>query len=111
MTTLERSFEEAPPLPFLPHFHSLSHDPYSLRAMLAFPPARTNRRRRRPPLALALVCLLSSTGALVATSSEGEARMTAMVPPIRKTMEDARTAMIGSEHERGQISFNEVDFR
>jgi hypothetical protein len=108
MTTLERSFEEAPPLPFLP-FHA--GNPHSLRAMLAFPAVRTNRKRRRPPLAMAMLCLLSSTSALVATSSEGEARMAAMVPSIRKTMEDARTAMIGSERERGQMSLNEAGFR
>ena len=111
MTTLERAFEDAPALPFVPPHLILSHDPYSLRAMLAFPPARTNRRRRRPPLAMALVCLLSSTSALVATSSEGEAQMTAMVPSIRKTVENARTAMIGSERERGQMSFNEAGSR
>ena len=79
--------------------------------MLAFPPTRTNRRRRRPPLAMALVCLLSSTSALITSSSEVEAEMTAMVPTIRKTVENARTAMIGSERERGQMSFNDAGFR
>jgi hypothetical protein len=111
MTTLERSFEEAPALPFLPQVHNLNNDPYSLRAMLAFPPARTNRKRRRPPLAMALICLLSSTGALITSSPEVEAEMAAMVPSIRKTAENARTAMIGSERERGQMSFNDAGFR
>ena len=108
MTTLERSFEDAPALPFLP---LQSGNPYSLRALLAFPPTRTNHRRRRPPLAMAMLCLLSSTSALITSSSQVEAEMTAMVPSIRKTVEKARTAMIGSERERGQMSFNDAGFR
>jgi hypothetical protein len=112
MTTLERSFEDAPALPFVPYVPNLlDGNPDALRAMLAVPPMRRNRRRRRPPLAMAVLCLLSCTSSLIATSSPVEAEMAAMVPQIRITMDNARDAVLGSESERAQMSFNEAGFR
>lgn len=70
---------------------------------------RLNRRRRhqRPPLALAMICLLASTTALFATSREGEAQITAWVPAVKQTMDNAKVAMLGSDRKRGEISLNE----
>ena len=73
--------------------------------MLAFPPVRTNRRRQRPPLLMAIMCLLASTSALISSSSQVEAEMTAIVPSIHRSMDDARTALLGSESDRGQMRF------
>lgn len=109
MTTLERSCEEAPALPFAPYVPTLlGGNPDALRAMLAVPPTRKNRRRRRPPIAMAVLCLISCSSALVANSPQVEAEMTAMVPSIRKTLGQARDAVLGSEDERARISLNET---
>ncbi|MCW1915143.1 hypothetical protein OJ996_16270 [Luteolibacter sp. GHJ8] len=108
MTTLTRSFEDAPALPFVPF---QSTDPDALRASLAIPPARCNRRRRRPPLVMAVSCFLSCTASVIATSSPVEQEMTAMAPSIHAKIIDVRTAMFGSEIERAQMSFNAVLYR
>jgi len=98
------SFADAPAMPFLPSIFRSEHE---MRAMLADRKARLNRRRchLRPPLAMAVICLLSSTSALFATSSRGEAEIASWVAPLKIGVEDARTALLGPPAGR-QISFN-----
>ena len=93
MTTREW-FAGAPPLPFVPFNEGTRTE---LRR-IAGRKSRTNRKRnpRRPPLALALVGLVSSTAALLATSRDGEECMTASVPVIRQAAEQVKSAVFGS---------------
>jgi hypothetical protein len=58
-----------------------------------------------------MICLLTSTTALFATSREGEAQITAWVPAVKQTMDSARMAMLGSDRKRGEISLNESGYR
>jgi hypothetical protein len=106
--TTQRWFAEAPPLPFVPFNHGTRPD---VRAMFASHKSRINRKRdhRRPPLALAVCCLLTSTAALLANSREGEEQITAWVPTLKHTVSSAKTAMLGSSAR--QLSLNETASR
>ncbi len=109
MTTLERSFADAPALPFAPH---VTGSPDALPEILAGRSGRANSKRRRyPSLATATVCLLTCASALFATSPQGEEQLTAWVPSIRKTVHGARTAMLASNPDRAQASFDLREFR
>lgn len=102
-TTVQRSFAEAPPLPFAPYAPG---KPDEINLMLAGRFARPNRRRYRyPSLPAAIACLLVTTCSLLATSRQGEDTLASWVPPVKQTVEQARTAMLGNG-ERGEISFN-----
>lgn len=108
MTTVQRSFVDAPALPFRP---LVPGDPGEIREMLAGRFARPNRRRYHyPSLPAAIVCLLAATSSLMATSRQGEETLASWVPPIKLSVEQARTAMLG-HGDRGEISFNGGDFR
>ena len=108
MTTVQRSFAEAPALPFAPHAPG---DPREIQLMLDGRFTRPNRKRYHyPSLAAAMVCLLASTTALTVTSRHVEAEITSWVPAVQQTVDQARTAMLGTtDHNR--ISFNSRDSR
>jgi hypothetical protein len=108
MTTVQGSFAEAPPLPFTPYTPG---NPDEINLMLAGRFARPNRRRYHyPSLPTAIVCLLATTCSLLATSRDGEKTLASWVPPVKQTVEHARTAMLGNG-DRGEISFNGGNFR
>lgn len=91
--------DEAPALPFVPFAFK---DTQEMQAMLASRGSRGNRHRHKPPLALAMVGLLSSTSALLATSPAGESALAASVPVIRHCVIGLETAMVDSvARERG----------
>ncbi len=107
-TTVQRSFAEASPLPFVPY---ATGKPDEINKMIAGRFARPNRRRYHyPSLPAAIVCLLVTTCSLLATSRQGEETLASWVPPVKQTVDHARTAMLGNG-ERGEISFNGGSFR
>ena len=107
-TTVQRSFAEAPPLPFAPYAPA---NPDEINRMLAGRFARPNRKRYHyPSLPTAIACLMATTCALLATSRQGEQTLASWVPPVKQTVEQAHMAMLGNG-DRGEISFNGGDFR
>lgn len=98
---------DAPALPFDPFAFKGTRE---LKAMLAERHARRNRVRHRPPLALAMVALLSSTIAVIATSPTGESAITATVPVIKRCAHEVETVVVEAvARERGldrQFAFN-----
>src|SRR5688572_2017402 len=70
---ISKAFSEEPALPFVPFCHGGDK---TAREIFANRKARPNRKRRlnQPPLAMAILCLMSCLSALLATSSAGEAR-------------------------------------
>lgn len=98
---------DAPALPFVPFAFKGTRE---LKAMLAERHAHRNRLRQRPPLALAMVALLSSTLAVIATSPTGESAITATVPVIKRCADDVETVVVEAvARERGldrQVAFN-----
>lgn len=82
---------DAPALPFVPFAFKGTRE---LKAMLAERRAHRNRQRQRPPLALAMVALLSSTIALIATSPAGESALTATVPVIKRCANDVEAVVV-----------------
>ncbi|WP_035606597.1 hypothetical protein [Haloferula sp. BvORR071] len=101
-TTVKGSFAEADALPFVPYAPG---DPAEVNQMLAGRFARPNRRRYHyPSLPAAIMCLTVSLSAVMATSRQGEATLISWVPKVYLTMDQAETAMLGSES-HDQISF------
>ena len=98
---------DAPALPFVPFAFKGTRE---LKAMLAERRARRNRLRQRPPLALAMVALLSSTLAVIATSPTGESAITATVPVIKRCAHEVETVVVEAvAREQGldrQVAFN-----
>lgn len=98
---------DAPALPFVPFAFKATRE---LKAMLAERHARRNRLRHRPPLALAMVALLSSTIAVIATSPTGESAITATVPVIKRCADDVESVVVEAvARERGldrDVAFN-----
>lgn len=91
---------DAPPLPFVPFAFKGTRE---LKAMLAERRARRTRPRHRPPLAMAMVALLSSTIAVVATSPTGEFAITASVPIIKRCADDVGSVVVEAvARERGR---------
>jgi hypothetical protein len=108
MTTVQCSFVDAPALPFVPN---VPGDPGEINEMLAGRFARPNHRRYHyPSLSTAMVCLLATTCSLLATSHHGEKTMASWVPPLKETVDQACTAVLG-DHERGHLSLNGGNFR
>jgi hypothetical protein len=103
--TTQNWFAEAPPLPFVP-FRGVTKE--ELCVLFTGYRPLTNRKRHRSShrLAQAMVCFFATTSALIATSREGEERITAWVPAVKQTMDSARIAMLGSSER--QLSLNEL---
>jgi hypothetical protein len=98
---------DAPALPFVPFAVKGTRE---MKAMLARRQAHGNRQRHRPPLALAMMALLASTIAVIATSPAGESAMTATVPVIKRGAAEVETAIVEAvARERGLANLD-VDF-
>ena len=104
--TTQNWFAEAPPLPFFP-FKGMTKE--ELGVLFTGYKARANRKRSRPPLALALVGLLTSLSALLASSPQGEETLASWVPTIKKTVDQAEMAIAGSSART--LSLNESGSR
>ncbi len=85
--------EHLSPVPF-----GRSHDirAQDLRVLFADGRGRGNRKRShsQPPLGLALVCLVTSTSALLVSSTGAEAEIAAKVPEIRQFASDYESVMV-----------------
>lgn len=102
---------DAPALPFVPFAVKGTRE---LHAMIARRRSPGNRPRHRPPLALALVAFLASSGAMIANSTPGEEALTATVPVIRSCANEVQTAISAAaarEHGLCELSFNDATFR
>ena len=107
MTTVQRSFAEAPALPFAPHTPG---DPREIQVMLHGRFARPNRKRYQyPSLAAAMVCLLASTTALMVTSRDAEDEIASWVPAVKQTVNQAKVAMLGTD-DHHRLTLNSRDF-
>lgn len=98
---------DAPALPFVPFALKGTRE---MKAMLARRHAQGNRPRRRPPLALAMLALLASTIAVIATSPAGESAMTATVPVIKRSVAEVEAVVVEAvARERGLANLD-IDF-
>ncbi len=78
--------------------------------MLAERHAHRNRPRHRPPLALAMLALLASTIAVIATSPAGESAIRATVPVIKRSVAEVEVVVVEAvAYERGQADLD-IDF-
>ncbi|QJE95540.1 hypothetical protein [Luteolibacter luteus] len=86
--TIQNWFADAPPLPFVP-FKGVAKEELSV-LFTGYKPL-TNRRRVPPRLQLAqaLMCFCATTAALIATSREGERRITAWAPVVQQKIDTA----------------------
>lgn len=110
---ISKAFSEAPALPFVPFCYG---GEMTVREIFASRKARPNRKRQlnQPPLAMAILCLMSCLSALLATSSAGEARITSWVPAIKKTMDRAEVVVLetfGPDRGMSEISLNGEELR
>ena len=103
----KESMADAPALPFVPFAFKGTRE---LKAMLAERHAHRNRPRHRPPLALAMLALLASTIAVIATSPAGESAIRATVPVIKRSVAEVEVVVVEAvAYERGQADLD-IDF-
>lgn len=101
------SMADAPALPFVPFAFKGTRE---LKAMLAGRHAHRNRQRHRPPLALAMLALLSSTIAVIATSPAGESAITATVPVIKRGAAEVEMAIVEAVAREHGLANLDIDF-
>ena len=95
--TTQNWFADAPPLPFVP-FKGVTKE--ELCVLFTGYRPLTNRRRNRPPIALAIFGFFSSAGALLATSPGAEHTLASWVPAVKETVTDV-TMSGGLSHQAG----------
>ena len=98
---------DAPALPFVPFAFKGTRE---LKAMLAGRHAHRNRPRHRPPLASAMLALLASTIAVMATSPAGESAMTATVPVIKRSVAEVEAVVVEAVAREHGLANLDIDF-
>lgn len=103
--------DDAPALPFVPFAVKGTRE---LKSMLSRRVRPGNRPRCKPPLMLALVAFVVSSGAMIVNSAPGEEVLTATVPVIRSCASDMQAAISAAaarEHGLCELSFNDAGDR